>query len=57
MTEREDDTQDFSDEELEALAGDELPDRKAMATMNCDPAELAGLGLDAFASGTEPHRS
>ena len=46
MAEREDPTQEFSDEELEALAGEELPDRKAMSTMNCGPGELAGLGVD-----------
>jgi hypothetical protein len=45
MTERDEDTQEFSDEELEALAGED-PDQKAMATVNCDPSEFAGFGLD-----------
>ena len=52
MTEREERIPEFSDEELEALAGDDLPDRAAMSTMSTDSSELAGLGVDDV--GAEP---
>jgi hypothetical protein len=34
---------ELSDEELEAQAGDELPDRTEMSAAATDPSELAGL--------------
>jgi hypothetical protein len=37
---------EFSDEELEALAGEELPDRSAMSTPTADPSEFVDLELD-----------
>ncbi|MBA2537704.1 MAG: hypothetical protein H0V20_09790 [Actinobacteria bacterium] len=46
MAEREDPMTEFSDEELEALGGEELSDRKAMSTLNGDSTDLAGLGVD-----------
>jgi hypothetical protein len=49
----EEDTQEFSDEELEALAGEELPDRAAMARLDRDPAELAAA-IDELGGGADP---
>lgn len=54
MAEREDPMTDFSDEELEALAGEEPPDRKAMSRLSS--AELAGLGVD-DATGAPPEHA
>jgi hypothetical protein len=34
---------ELTDEELEAQAGEELPDRTAMSVAGADPSELAGL--------------
>ena len=34
---------ELSDEELEAQAGEPLPDRAAMSTIGCDPSELAAV--------------
>lgn len=46
MIERERGVEHLSDAELEAQAGEELPDRKAMSAVNGDPSELGIVAID-----------
>ncbi len=46
MTERQRILDDLSDEELEAQTAEQLPDRKAISTVNADPAEIGFVAIE-----------
>lgn len=54
MTEHKGTLERLSDEEIEAQTGDELPDRKAMSTVSCDPSEFGIVAIDELPEPPEP---
>jgi hypothetical protein len=54
VNERENILDELSDEELEAYAGEELPDRETLSTVTSDPSDFAFVSLEPDIPAEEP---